>query len=915
MAIKKKLFLLDSYALIYRAFFAFAKNPRVNSKGIDTSAVFGFANTLIEIINTQSPTHIAAVFDTSAPTFRHKDFPEYKAHRDPTPEGIIQARPYIDKLLEAMNISKLYVDGYEADDVIGTLSKKAEGEGFEVYMMTSDKDFAQLVSENIFIYRPGNKWSPNEIWGVKEVLDKFKINNVSQVIDFLGMMGDAADNIPGINGVGKKTAQKFLAEYGSMEGLYENTHKIKGKMREKVENSKKQALLSKKLARIIVDVPIEFHQEDLKAQEFNRDKITELFQELEFKTILKRILTVDEKTKVSETMEVNKKNENSLQLNMFSDNKRIKEKEIKNYQIGHENFEDLYKIIDEEKKCSIQLISNDLSDFQSEIIGISIAIHNGEIFYFPFSNKLIKFIKKIFQSETILKIGFNIKEQAKILSSHNIDVSHSVFDISIAHYLLHPDQRHDIGLLSENYLGREMFNLSDLLGKGKNTKKIDTLAEKDIMFYACELTETFCGLFHIFSEKLKQRSLTSLFYEIEMPLISVLTKMEIEGINLDVKMLSDFSTHVLKDIKLLAQKIHKISGETFNISSPKQMGEVLFEKMRISNKVKKTKTGQYSTSEETLTKLKGSHEIIDQILSYRSLEKLQSTYIKALPILVNKTTDRIHTTFNQAVAATGRLSSINPNLQNIPIRTENGRKIRMAFVSRNKEYQILAADYSQIELRIMASLSGDEVMTDAFNKNKDIHLSTASKVYQVPENDVSREMRSNAKMVNFGIIYGISPFGLSQRLGIKRQEASAIIDQYFLEFKGVKDYINKSIEKARRDEYVETIFGRKRYLKEINAKNAMLRGFAERNAINAPIQGSAADIIKQAMIDIQLEIDRNNLKSKLLLQVHDELVFDLHNSEKQIFVDMVKEKMENAIRIEVQLVVDIGVGINWLDAR
>ena len=915
METKKKLFLLDSYALIYRAFFAFVKNPRINSRGVDTSAVFGLTNTLLEIIKKQSPTHIAAVFDTSAPTFRHKDFPEYKAHRDPTPEGIIQAKPYIDRLLEAMNISKLYVDGYEADDVIGTLAKKAEKEGFEVYMMTSDKDFAQLVSDNIFMYRPGNKWSPNEIWGVKEVLKRFQIKHVSQVVDFLGMMGDAADNIPGINGVGKKTAQKFLAEYGSIEGLLENTDKIKGKMREKVENSRDQALLSKKLARIVLDVPIEFNHQNLKFQEINIDKITELFEELEFKTILRRIISIDTKDKESDNRELENTITPPSQLDMFSETSDFKIKQKNNYKIIDEGFSDLYIAIEKEKKCSIQVLSNDMSDFDSNIIGASIAINKEEVFYFHFSENLLDFIKKIYQSENILKIGHNIKDQTKILSSYNIQKTYNFFDISIAHYLLYPDMRHDIGILSQNYLGRQLFNLSDLLGKGKNKKQIQDLSEKNKMLYCCELTEICYSLFNVFYRDLEDRNLISLFYKIEMPLISVLTKMELEGINLDVKMLSVFSGHILEEIKLLEKNIFELSGEIFNLSSPKQMGEVLFDKMQISNKIKKTKTGQYSTSEDTLSKLQGTHDIIDHILSYRSLEKLHSTYIKALPLLINDKTGRIHTTFNQAVAATGRLSSINPNLQNIPIRTENGKKMRKAFVSRNEKYQILAADYSQIELRIMASLSGDKEMIDAFNNNKDIHLATASKVYKVDENKVSRDMRSNAKMVNFGIIYGISAFGLSQRLGIKRKEAAQIIDQYFLEFSGVQDYIKRSIEQARENEYVETIFGRRRYLREINARNAMLRGFAERNAINAPIQGSAADIIKKAMIDIQSEINRNNLKSRLLLQVHDELVFDLYKPEKEMFILMVKEKMENAIRIEVPLVVDIGVGNNWLEAH
>ena len=904
MTNKKKLFLLDAYALIYRAFFAFIKNPRINSKGLDTSAIFGFTNTLLEVITKENPTHIAVAFDRRKPTFRHKEFPEYKANREPTPEGIIQSTPYIFKLLQAMNIPQLYLDGYEADDVIGTIAKKAEKQDFQVYMMTSDKDFAQLVSENIFMYRPGNKWSPVEVWGIKEVLEKFQINKVSQVIDFLGMMGDSVDNIPGIPGVGKKTAQKFIKEYDSMEGLLANTHEIKGKIRVKIEENKDQAILSKKLAKIETHVPINFVEKDLKLKKFNVEEIKKIFEELEFKTILKRILSISgEPSKIKTDPNQNKNGFNG-QLKMFessNSNDQIKiSSSEKNYiDLKDQNkIQELYDEIKKEGKCSFQILNN--SHLNHNLIGISFACQKNASFYFRFDKKIIPFICKIFENQDIVKIGYDIKSQIKILQKYGVKKIENIFDVSIAHYLLHPDMRHDIDILSENYLRYTPIDLNLLLKKGK--RNFTELSKEKQLFYCCELADIQLQLAKIFTKELKELKVFDLFNNIEMPLISVLQKMEIEGISLDKKMLSEFSMELTKEIKLLEESIYKICGEEFNLSSPKQMGEVLFDKMKISDKIKKTKTGQYSTSEETLSKLKSTHPIIEKILEQRALQKLLSTYVNALPLLINKTTKRIHTTFNQAVASTGRLSSINPNLQNIPIKTDKGRKMRMAFIPKNKDYEILAADYSQIELRIMASLSNDPSMLNAFNNKKDIHLATASKVYKVNGENVTREMRSNAKMVNFGIIYGISPFGLSQRLQIKRNEASEIINQYFTEFPKVKEFIETSILKAKENEYVETILGRRRYLKDINSKNAMLRGFAERNAINAPIQGSAADIIKKAMIEIQTEIEQQSLKSKMILQVHDELVFDMKKSEREVLTRLVKEKMEKNDRTKCSLV-------------
>ena len=916
---KKKLFLLDAYALIYRAFFAFAKNPRINSKGLDTSAILGFTNTIVEVIRKEKPTHIAVCFDRKAPTFRHIEFKEYKANRDPTPDGIVQAIPYIDRLLDCMNIPRLYLDGFEADDVIGTLAKKAEKEDFQVYMMTSDKDFAQLVSENIFMYRPGNKWSPTQVWGIKEVLEKFQIQKVSQVIDFLGMMGDAVDNIPGLPGVGKKTAQKFIAQYGSMEGLLANTHEIKGKLREKVEAARDQGIQSKQLATIITNVPIDFDEETVKFNNFNTSDLKELFEELEFKTILSRVLSLsnseeDDKAATEIVREENKNTE--AQLDMFALNETNSEKKeeiIKDYQIIS-SIKEVYSEIEKSKICSFQILCNTFNN-NEQIIGLSLSYKKDKSVYIPLKEVDFELINSLFRNKDILKIGYNIKEQLKILLKYNITDIENIFDVSIAHYLLQPDMRHDIEILSENYLKYSTTDISSLLGKGKQKRNLSDLSEEKQSFYCSELVDVQIQLTELFLEELKELKLLDLFNDIEMPLLKVLSKIEVEGINLDVIMLQEFSKELTEEIKLIESKIFEYSEEEFNIASPKQMGEILFDKMQIVEKVKKTKSGQYSTSEETLSKLKGVHPIIDLILEFRGLQKLLTTYVNALPQLIDDTSGRIHTTFNQSVAATGRLSSVNPNLQNIPIRTEKGRKMREAFVPRNSDFELLAADYSQIELRIIASLSGDESMLKAFNNGVDIHSATAAKVYKLEKEEVTREMRSNAKMVNFGIIYGISAFGLSQRLGIKRKEAAEIIENYFIEFPKVKKYMDLSIQNARDNEFVETILGRRRYLKDINSQNGMMRAFAERNAINAPIQGSAADIIKKAMIDVQKEMENQNLESRMLLQVHDELVFDMKKSEKEILMKIVKEKMEQTIKLDVPLLVDMGVGENWLVAH
>ena len=917
MTNKKKLFLLDAYALIYRSFFAFIKNPRINSKGLDTSAIFGFTNTLMEIIKKERPSHIAVVFDRGGPTFRHKEFPEYKANREPAPDGIINAKPYIDKLLSAMNIEKLYLDGYEADDVIGTIAKKAEQENFQVFMMTPDKDFAQLVSENIFMYRPATKWGPSEVWGIKEILEKFKINNVKQVIDFLGMMGDSVDNIPGLPGVGEKTAQKFIQKYGSMENLLANTSQLKGKMKEKIEANKKQGILSKKLATIETNAPINFKKDYLKLKEFNKPKLKVLFEELEFNTIASRILSFsfiseeNQKT-ITEDIEFN-----SGQLDMFvnpAKEEKVKLNEAKNYQeiTNLEKINLICNKIIESNRFSFHIIG----DFnQNEISGISLSYKKGDSVYIPYSKEGFKIIKYIFNLPGIIKVGFNIKSDLKLLKQYDISKLDNIFDISIAHYLLSPESRHDIHILAENYLSYDMIDINSILGKGKNKRKIYELSNEKKMSFSCEYTDISLQLSDILEKELRKNNCIKLFNDIEMPLIHTLSIMEDEGISLNLKELTKFSNELQDNILSLNKEIWVISGENFNISSPKQLGEVLFEKMKISDAIKKTKSGQYSTSEETLSKIKKNHPIIEKILEYRTLQKLHTTYVKNLPLLVNKKTGRIHTTFNQSITSTGRLSSANPNLQNIPIRSDKGKRIRMSFIPRNKDYTLLCADYSQIELRIMAELSRDTSMLKAFNNQEDIHLATAAKVYNVSPKSVTREMRSNAKMVNFGIIYGISAFGLSQRLGIKRGEAKNIIEQYFSEFPGIKKYINNSISQARKNEYVETIFGRRRYLSNINSKNSLLRSYDERNAINAPIQGSAADIIKIAMIKIQKSIEEKNLKSKMILQVHDELIFDMKKSESDILKNIVRKKMEESTILNVPLTVDVGVGENWLEAH
>ena len=934
MAQVKKLFLIDAFALIYRSYFAFSKNPRINSKGLETSAILGFVNSLVEVIKKEKPTHIAVVFDTPAATVRHEEYSEYKANREAMPEGIAVALPYIDQLLEAFNISKLYADGYEADDVIGTLAKKAEKQGFVTYMMTPDKDFAQLVSENILLYRPGNKWKPTETWGVKEVLEKFEIKNISQVIDFLGMMGDAVDNIPGLPGVGEKTAKKLLAEYGNMEGLLENAHLVKGKLGEKIQAHKEQGILSKRLATILLDAPVEINESALAIKKFDAEKVQALFEELEFRNLAKRLLSQ------SEMLEKEEKSEsNANQIRSFNDG------QMDLFTIGvddtppapsYQTIEDLktnYNLVEkselraallekllEQHSVCFDTETNGLNPLKADIIGMSFSYQKNEAYYVHIpegqEKAIVNEFKSFFEHPAIQKIAQNLKYDYKVLAKYGIYIKGPVFDTMLAHYLLEPDKRHNMEVLAQNYLNYSPISIETLIGKkGKNQLSMRQAPLEQLCPYACEDADITFQLKEIFHRKLEGSKTFEVFKKIEMPLIPVLSAMEMEGIKIDIDALADFSKELEQRVVELNDNVQQLAGTPFNLASPKQLGQILFEHMKLVDKPKKTKTGQYSTSEDTLLKLKGKHAIIDDILEFRQLQKLKSTYVDALPELADADTHRIHTTYQQAVAATGRLSSVNPNLQNIPIRSEKGREVRKAFVPKNEDFTLLAADYSQIELRLMAHLSQDEGMLSAFQNGEDIHAATAAKVYQVELEKVSREQRSYAKMVNFGIIYGISAFGLAQRLGIKRGEAKEIIDNYFLQYPKVKDYMDLSIENAREKGFVETIMGRKRMLNDINSRNAVVRGYAERNAINAPIQGSAADIIKMAMINVDETIKEQGFKSKLLLQVHDELVFDVHKSEVKILKNIIKDNMENALLLSVPLKVEVGQGPNWLEAH
>lgn len=932
----KKLFLLDAYALIFRAYFAFARNPRVTSKGMDTSAIFGFVTTLMDLLSKENPTHIAVVFDTKAKTVRHEEFPEYKANRDETPEAIKVAVPYIQKILEGFKIPAIGIDGYEADDVIGTLAKKAEKAGYVTYMMTPDKDFGQLVSENIFMYKPARSGNPPEVLGIKEVCEKFQIERVDQVIDFLGMMGDAVDNIPGLPGVGEKTAQKLLAQYGSLENTLDHADEIKGKLGEKIRDHKEQGILSKKLATILLDAPIEFDEKSLIREEMDEEILSEIFQELEFRTLSRKLF--NKAPAEAETQRSGSTGESSDgQMDLFSrpantevegDVPDVGFKTLANTDHHYQLLNDFGSVqffvetLKNQKSIAFDTETTGLNTLHAELVGMSFSYAKGKAYYvhlpedFEECKKWVHLFAPIFESESIEKIGQNLKYDISILKRYGAVFNGPLFDTMIAHYLLQPDMRHNLDVLAETYFGYQMQPIEDLIGKkGKNQKTMREVEASAIAEYAGEDADITFQLKEYFEPKLVETGVEKVFRDIEMPLINVLAEMELEGVSIDVDGLNEYSKKLEVEIKELEEAIQSYAQAPFNISSPKQLGEVLFSELKLLDKPKKTKSGQFATSEDILVSLKGKHPIIESILDYRQIVKLKSTYVDALPTLVDTETHRIHTTYNQTVAATGRLSSTAPNLQNIPIRTPRGQEVRKAFVARNEEFQLFAADYSQIELRIIAALSKDAEMIEAFKKGEDIHAATAAKIFNVPLEEVTREQRSNAKTVNFGIIYGVSSFGLSQQTNLSRTEAKETIESYFKTYPGIKEYMDSQVELARENGYVETILGRRRYLKDINSRNAVVRGHSERNAINAPIQGSAADIIKMAMIKIQEEIDKQGLESKMVLQVHDELVFDAKADELEKLKPMVIEKMQNAIQLEVPLLVDSGLGNNWLEAH
>jgi DNA polymerase-1 len=942
---KKRLFLLDAFALIFRGYYAFIKNPRINSKGMDTSAILGFTNSLLDVIKREKPDLLAVCFDRGGSVARTEAFSEYKANRQETPEAIKIAVPIIENILKAMKIPAVVLAGYEADDIIGTLAKKAEKEGYHTFMVTPDKDFAQLVTENIFMYRPrfGGGY---ETWGIPEVQEKFGVERPEQVIDFLGMMGDSVDNIPGLPGVGEKTAKKFLAQYGSMENLFENTADLKGKMKEKVEASKDLGILSKKLATIMLDVPVDFQEEHFKMCMPDINATKEIFNELEFRRLTDNfvktftIATDVSSTETSETTKhtISKPQENlNGQFDLFatpgSGNVSVEEsiqgyKTIANSNHFYQHINTplsrklLLKKLQQQSSVCFDTETTGLKALEVELIGISFSWETGKGYYVSFPDDqsetlaVLEEFRSFFENKSIEKIGHNLKYDIKVLSNYGMPVKGPLFDTMIAHYLINPDMRHGMDILAETYLNYQPVSITKLIGKkGKNQLSMRDIPLNDQTEYAVEDADITLQLKKHFIEELKKGNVIKLFNEIELPLVSVLTAMEIEGINLNTNFLNELSIKLTNDINRLEKTIFDQAGEEFNIASPKQLGVVLFENMKLVDKPKKTKTGQYSTAEDVLSNLSKDHEIIANVLEYRQFKKLQSTYVDALPNEINPNTGRVHTAYAQAVAATGRLSSTNPNLQNIPIRTERGKQVRKAFIPRDENYVLLAADYSQIELRIIAALSEEETMIEAFKNGEDIHASTAAKVFNVPLSEVTREQRSNAKTVNFGIVYGVSAFGLSNQTDLTRKESKELIDLYYETYPKLKNYMSAQVDFARDNGYVETVLQRRRYLKDINSRNAIVRGAAERNAVNAPIQGSAADIIKIAMIKIFKRFEKEGFKSKMLLQVHDELVFDAHKDELEIIKPIIKYEMEHAFEMIVPLDVEMGIGENWLEAH
>ena len=925
----KKLFLLDAMALIYRAHFAFSKTPRINSKGQNTGAALGFTNTLVEVIQKRNPTHVGVAFDTFAPTFRHEQYTEYKAGREEVPEDIVSNLPYIRKIIQGFGIPILELDGFEADDIVGTLAKRAGKQGFEVYMMTSDKDYAQLVEENIYLYKPAFMGNAVDILGVEEVKKKFEIDEVDQVRDLLGLQGDKVDNIPGIPGIGAKTAVKLLKTYGTVENLIANADDLKGKQKENVVNFGQQGIMSKELATIKLDVPIDFVEEELLYTGPQEEALGQLFEELEFRTLSKRIFSKTEdkpKTKSKESGQM-AMFEASEPANDISESTPPEKNNIHTVLHNYHMIDtpalrkSLISYLKKQKEYCFDTETTSIEPVEAELVGIAFAYYSGEAYYVPVpedraqAQKIVDEFREILEDEKILKIGQNLKYDIQVLKNYNVTVQGPFFDTMLAHYLIDPETRHNMDVLAENYLNYSPVSITTLIGKkgGKQGNMRDVEVEK-VVEYAGEDADITLQLKNVLQKDLND-NLKKLFEEVEIPLVEVLAEMEYNGVNIDVQALEEMSVELRDASAKVEQEIYEIAGATFNIASPKQLGEILFEKLKLVEKPKKTKTGQYATGEDILSKLAKEHEIANKIMEFREYQKLKSTYVDALPKMVIPQDGRVHTDYRQAVAATGRLSSNNPNLQNIPIRTAKGREIRKAFIPMDENHTLVSADYSQVELRIVAALARDESMMEAFKNGRDIHATTASKVFKVPLDEVEPGMRRKAKEVNFGIIYGISAFGLAQNLGISRTEAKEIIDAYFEEFPAIKRYMDDSINKAREIGYAETILGRRRYLRDINSRNMTVRGFAERNAINAPIQGSAADIIKIAMINIHNWLQTEKLKSKMILQVHDELVFDAANDELDLLKEKIPELMKNAVQLAVPLDVEVGTGKNWLEAH
>lgn len=928
----QKLYLLDAYALIYRAYYAFIQNPRINSKGENTSAILGFVNTLEEVIKKEQPTHIGVAFDPSGPTFRHEAYPAYKAQREETPEAIRFAVPRIKQILQAYRIPILEVPGFEADDVIGTLSTQADQRGIMTYMLTPDKDYGQLVSDNVHIYKPSTGKKPTEIMGPKEVIQKWELNNPIQVIDILGLMGDAADNIPGCPGVGEKTAVKLIREFGSVENLLTHTAQLKGALKNKIEENSEQIRTSYWLATIKKDVPITLDMDALTLQAPDEEALKEIYSQLEFRTLMSRRATSEpqaaEPSKgkaiqgdLFQGFDMSEEEKNPVTPSLFEADNASGLKSVKDlkpdYQLVDtpEKRARLIEILSSAKEVCMDTETTGTDPIRARLVGLSFSIKPGQAWYVPcHENGVEQEFRPVYENPDILKIGQNLKYDLQVLRNHEITLCGPHFDTMIAHYLLHPEMRHGMDYLAEAYLGYQTIHIEELIGKGKTQKNMADLSPEDIYVYACEDADITYQLYLLFAPQLVEEGYEKLFREIEMPLMPVLAAMERNGVCLDSEGLKETSLHFTEELGKLEQEIHELAGINFNIASPKQVGEILFDHLHISDKAKKTKTGQYVTGEEVLEGLKGKHPIVEKILEHRGLKKLLSTYVDALPLLVNPVTHHIHTSFNQTVAATGRLSSSNPNLQNIPVRDALGKEVRKAFVPEPGQW-FFSADYSQIELRIMAHLSGDENLLEAFSLGQDIHAATAAKIFKKDIQDVTSDERRKAKTANFGIIYGISAFGLSERMGVSRTEAKQLIDGYFATYPKVKEYMTRSIEQAREKGYTETLMQRKCHLPDINSRNAVVRGYAERNAINAPIQGTAADIIKTAMIHIQQKMEKAHMKSKMILQVHDELNFSVPEEEREQIQELVLREMEAAVTLRVPLIADCGWGTNWLEAH